>query len=158
MGIACHDVFRHVARGFTDHFYVADNCIYRDNIIKFGRTNKRTQRYQCKTCGETRVETKGTVFYGRHHAPETILECLAWLAERNSLAAIHRVKAIKEDTVLAWLREAAKHVEEIEALLLANHHLTHAQLDALWTYVGHKGEKGGVPKKMNAVRSGEVPR
>jgi hypothetical protein len=65
------------------------------------------------------------------------------------------VKGIKEDTVLDWLKEAAKHVEEIEALLLANYHLTRAQLDALWTYVGHKGEKGDVPKKMNAAPSGE---
>ncbi|MFQ6100093.1 MAG: hypothetical protein ACE5OS_02505 [Anaerolineae bacterium] len=70
------------------------------------------------------------------------------------MAAIHRVKGIKEDTVLAWLREAAKHVEAIEVLLLANYHLTRVQLDALWTYVGHKGEKGGVLKKMNAAPSG----
>jgi transposase-like protein len=125
------------------------------NIIKYGRTNKGTQRYQCKTCDKTHVETKDTVFYERHHAQETILECLAWLAERNSLAAIRRVKGIKEDTVLDWLKEAVKHVEEIEALLLANYPLTRAQLDALWTYVGHKGEKGDVPKKMNAAPSGE---
>ncbi len=39
------------------------------------------------------------------------VECLA-LAERNSLAAIHRVKGIKEETVLACPREAAGHVEE----------------------------------------------
>lgn len=56
--------------------------------------------------------------------------------------------------MLAWLREAAKHVEAIEVLLLANYHLTRVQLDALWTYVGHKGEKGGVLKKMNAAPSG----
>jgi transposase-like protein len=77
------------------------------------------------------VKTRGTVFYGRHQSQETILECLAWLAERNSLAAIRRVKGIKDDTVLDWLKEAAKHVEEIEALLLANYHLTQTQLDAL---------------------------
>jgi len=98
------------------------------NIIKFGRTNKGTQRYQCKTCGKTHVETRGTVFYGRHHAQETILECLAWLAERNSLAAIRRVKGIKEDAVLDWLKAAAKYVEEIEALLLANYSLTRARV------------------------------
>lgn len=125
------------------------------NIVKFGRTKKGTQRYRCKTCGKTFVETKGTVFYGRHHAPETILECLAWLAERNSLAAIHRVKGIKEETVLDWLREAARHVEEIEALLLANYHLSRAQLDALWTYVGHKGEKGGIQRRTTGAPSGE---
>jgi len=125
------------------------------NIIKFGRTKKGTQRYRCKTCGKTFVETKGTMFYGRHHSQETILECLALLAERNSLAAIHRIKGIKEETVSAWLREAAKHVEQIEALLLANYRLKRAQLDALWTYVGHKGEKGGIQRKRNEVPSGE---
>lgn len=109
------------------------------NMVKFGRTQKGIQRYRCKTCGKTFVETKGTVFYGRHHSQETILECLALLAERNSLAAIHRVK---EETVSEWLREAAKHVEEIEVLLLARYRLRRAQLDALWTYVGHKGKRG----------------
>jgi hypothetical protein len=49
--------------------------------------------------------------------------------------------------VLAWLKEAAKHVEKIEALLLANYHLTRAQLDTLWTYVGYKGKKGGRPEE-----------
>ena len=82
-------------------------------------------------------------------------KCLALLAERNSLAAIHRVKGIKEETVSAWLREAAKHVEQIEALLLANYRLRRAQLDALWTYVGHKGKKGGIQRKRNEVPSGE---
>ena len=129
-----------------------------DNVRKYGFTQKGTQRYQCRTCKQTFVETKGTVFYGRHHSQETILECLAWLAERNSLAAIHRVKGIKEETVLEWLREAAEHVEQIEALLLANYRLTRAQLDALWTYVGNKGEKGGIPSNKIAAPFGGAPR
>jgi transposase-like protein len=130
----------------------------RSHIIKFGRTSKGTQRYQCKTCQKTIVETKGTVFYGRHHSLETLLECLALLAERNSLAAIRRVKGVKEDTLLAWLQEAAQHVEQIEALLLANYQMTRAQLDALWTYVGHQGEKGVARKKTNVAPSGGARR
>ena len=124
------------------------------NIRKFGRTPAGTQRYQCKICRQTFVETIGTVFYGRHRSQETILECLAMLADRNSLAAIHRVKGVKEETVMAWLRFAADHVEQIEALLLANYHLTRAQLDALWTYVGNKGEKGAMPKPRSVAPSG----
>src|SRR4051794_19711935 len=89
------------------------------NISRFGWTQAGTQRYQCRTCGRTFVETIGTVFYGRHHTQDTILECLSLLAERNSLAVIHRVKSIKEVTVMAWLRLAAEYVERIEALLLA---------------------------------------
>jgi hypothetical protein len=38
------------------------------NIRRFGRTQAGTQRYQCRTCSGTFVETIGTVFYGRHHA------------------------------------------------------------------------------------------
>jgi transposase-like protein len=118
----------------------------RGNIVKYGRTGKGTKRLKCTTCERVFVENKGTIFYGLHHSQEEILECLAMLGERNSLAAIHRIKGIKEETVMDWLRKAANHVEEIEALLFASHHLTRVQLDAMWTYVGHKGEKVIVPK------------
>jgi transposase-like protein len=125
-----------------------------DNIRRFGRTQAGTQRYQCRTCHGTFVETIGTVFYGRHHPQELISECLALLAERNSLAAIHRVKGVKEETVVAWLCVAAQHVERIEAILLANYRLSRAQLDAMWTDVGHKGEKGGARRRTTAAPSG----
>jgi transposase-like protein len=124
------------------------------NIRKFGRTSAGIQRYQCKFCRQTFVETIGTVFYNRHRAQETIIECLALLAERNSLAAIHRVKGVKEETVLDWLHTAADQVERIEALLLANYQLTRAQLDAMWAYVGNKGEKGGMPKGRSGAPFG----
>lgn len=113
------------------------------NIIKFGHSLRGVQRYRCTTCKHVVNATKGTVFYGKHHSQETILECLALLADRMSLAAIHRVKGVKEETVLEWLHEAAQHVEAVEALLMAHHCLKRVQLDALWTYVGHKDQKGG---------------
>jgi transposase-like protein len=124
------------------------------NIRKFGRTPAPIQRYQCTTCRRTFVETIGTVFYGRRRSQETIIECLALLAERNSLAAIHRVKGVKEETVMAWLRIAAAHVEQIEALLLATYKLTRAQLDAMWAYVGNKAELGAQPTPTNVAPSG----
>jgi hypothetical protein len=51
------------------------------------------------------------------------------------------VKGHKEDTILEWLKDAAAHVAEIEAVLLANYQLERGQLDAMWRYVAHKGEK-----------------
>ena len=76
------------------------------------------------------------------------------LADRNSLAAIHRIKGVKEETVCEWLQRAAQHVEEIEAVLLANYPVSRAQLDALWTNVGHKGEKGGEASRRPEAASG----
>ncbi len=124
------------------------------HIRKFGRRRAGTHRYQGTTCRQTFVETIGTVFYTRHRSPDTIIECLALLAERNSLAAIHRVKGVKEETVMDWLRTAAAHVERIEAILLANYKLSRAQLDAMWAYVGNTGEKGAMRKATRVAPSG----
>ena len=60
------------------------------------------------------------------------------------------------ETVLGWLLIAASHVERIEALLLANYRLSRAQLDAMWTYVGNKGEKGDTKKPTRVAPSGEA--
>lgn len=43
-----------------------------------------------------------------------------------------------EDTILAWLREASGHAQAIEEVLMADYEVTRGQLDALWSYVGHK--------------------
>ncbi len=128
--------------------------LHRGNLCRFGKTEAGVQRYQCRTCGHTFTATKGTLFYGCHTPPEKILECLALVADRASLRAIHRVKGVKEETVSAWLEKAAEHVEAIEALLLAHHRVSRAQLDALWTFVGHKGERGGASKSPSVALSG----
>jgi len=122
---------------------VAYGQLHHGNIRKFGFTKKGVQRYQCTTCFHTFVATKGTIFYHKRHSQALIVDCLALLAERSSLSGLHRTKGVKEETVARWLSEAGAHVAELEALLLADYPLERAQLDALWTYVGHKGEKSG---------------
>jgi transposase-like protein len=111
------------------------------NIIKFGRTRKGVQRYRCKTCEKTFTETAGTMLFRKRTPEHEILETLALLAEGNRISSLSRVKGFKEDTILAWLREAAQHVEAVEEVLLAQFEVKRGQLDALWAYVGNKGEK-----------------
>ena len=82
---------------------------------------------------------------------------MAMLGDRNSLAAIHRMKGIKEETIIQWLEKAATHVEEIEEQLVGPYKLSRVQIDALWTYVGHKGEKGGGQKKKHEEHFGAEP-
>ena len=111
------------------------------NIIRFGKTPQGHQRYRCKTCKRTFVETKGTLFYRRRTSADEILEVLALLAEGDRISSLARVKGHKEDTILEWLQEAAEHAEAVEAVLLADYQITRGQLDGLWAYVGNKGEK-----------------
>jgi transposase-like protein len=115
-------------------------------IIRFGRTAKGTQRFRCQACGKTFVETIGTLFYGRQTAKKDILETLALLAEGVRISSISRAKGHKEDTILGWLRAAARHAGQVEAILLKDYQVSQAQVDGLWAYVGHKGQKGDIPK------------
>lgn len=111
------------------------------NIIGAGKTRKGVQRFQCKTCGKYFVATSGTIFYRKRTAEHEILETLALLAEGNRISSLTRVKKHKEDTILSWLREAALHAAELEEALMKDFRIKRGQLDALWAYVGNKGEK-----------------
>ena len=125
------------------------------NIIKFGKTKAGRQRYRCKICEETFTETKGTLFYRRRTDEDEIIEVLALIAEGNRISSLARVKGHKEDTIIDWIREAGKHAEEIEAVLLAKHQITRGQLDGLWAYVVNKGAKKTIPKPMRVGSSGD---
>jgi transposase-like protein len=111
------------------------------NIIKTGHTKKGVQRYQCNTCRKTFTETTGTLFFRKRTPEHDILETLVLLAEGSRISSLSRAKGFKEDTILAWLREAAKHAEEVDAVLMRDFKVKRAQLDALWAYVRNKGEK-----------------
>jgi transposase-like protein len=117
------------------------------NLKKAGKTARGVQRYQCKTCGKTFTETTGTIFFHKHANSAEILEVLALLAEGTRISTITRVKGIKEDTTLRWLREAGQHVDELDALLLKDFRLKRAQLDGLWSFVQNKGEKKSSGKR-----------
>jgi len=127
------------------------------NLKRISKTKRGVQRYQCKTCGKTFTETTGTIFYRKHAQAHEILEVLALLAEGNRISAITRVKGIKEDTILRWLREAAQHWEELEEVLLKDFHVKRAQIDGLWSFVQNKGEKKAIPRRMNKAHSGFRP-
>jgi hypothetical protein len=51
---------------------------------------------------------------------------------------------------LRWLREAARHSEAVEDVLLADYRLSKAQVDGLWTYVGNKGKKDEMRRPIPA--------
>jgi len=127
------------------------------NIKKYGHTKNGTQRYQCLTCEATFTETKGTIFYRRRTPMDAILEVLAFLAEGVRISTLSRVKGHKEETIIDWLREAAQHVGMIETILLANYQLERGQLDAMWSYVGNKGEKKAIKRQKKADSFGAQP-
>jgi transposase-like protein len=111
------------------------------NIIKFGKTKADRQRYRCRRCKKTFVETKGTIFYRHRTSEEEIIDTLTLVAEHSRISSLARAKGHKEETIIDWILSAGEHAEELEELLLAEHQIERGQLDGLWAYVGNKGEK-----------------
>jgi transposase-like protein len=111
------------------------------NMIRFGKTKAGRQRYKCKTCNRTIVETKGTIFYGRRTPEEEIIETLTLIGEDSRISSLARAKGHKEETIIDWIRAAGQQAERVEEVLLAKHKIERGQLDGLWAYVRNKGEK-----------------
>ena len=127
------------------------------NLIKFGKSRQGVQRYRCKSCATTFSATRGTLFYRKHTPVKDILETLALVAEGVRISSLSRAKGFKEDTILRWLREAARHSEAVEEVLLGDYRLSKAQVDGLWAYVGNKGQKGATKRGRTAESSGAPP-
>lgn len=80
------------------------------------------------------------------------------IAEGSRISSVGRIKGHKEDTVSAWLRDAAEHAESVEDILLSEFRITRGQIDGLWSYVGNKGaEKKDILKRKRADSSSARP-
>ena len=109
-----------------------------NNIIKFGHTRSGRRRYKCRRCSATFTDTRGTIFCRRRTDEKEILECPAMIAEGFRISGVGRVKGHKEDTVSAWLRDAAEHSEAVEDILLSEFHVGRGRIDGLRSYVGNR--------------------
>ncbi len=81
--------------------------LQKGNIIRFGKTEAGRQRYLCHSCKGTFTETNGTIFFRKRTPDQEIMETLALIAEGSRVSSVARVKGHKEDTIVAWVRDAA---------------------------------------------------
>ncbi|KAA3661797.1 MAG: IS1 family transposase [Chloroflexi bacterium] len=105
------------------------------HIRRYGKTRKGIQRYQCKVCKSTFTQTKGSFFYNLHTPAEVVIECLAMVANYQTMSSIRRKMGIKEDTLISWMRQATGHVEEVESLLMSECDMSRTQMNQFWILV-----------------------
>ena len=56
----------------------------------------------------------------------------------------------KEETIRNWLQQAAEHATQVEDVLMSKYEIERGQLDALWSYVGHKEQEAEEGKKRRS--------
>jgi hypothetical protein len=81
-----------------------------------------------------------------------ILETLALLAEGVRIGSLSRAKGFKEDAILRWLREAARHAEVVEEVLLDDYELSKPQVDGLCGLTWGTRGKRGLPRERGCRR------
>jgi hypothetical protein len=79
------------------------------------------------------------------------------IAEGSRISSLARVKGHKEDTIIAWIRDAAEHAEAIEEVLMSEYSIERGQLDGLWAYVQNKGKKKTIQRPTKPASSGDLP-
>jgi IS1 family transposase len=97
----------------------------------------------CTACKGYFLETHGTPLYGKRVTADLLVWAVGALAEGLGIRAVARVFEVDPNTVLAWLVEAAEHLQAFSQHCLHHVHVTQVQLDELYAL-------------LRAVKAGEV--
>jgi transposase-like protein len=89
------------------------------------------RQWSCGACGASFLETPGTPWQGKRVPPAVSGRVRAWWAAGRGIRAAARVFEVDPTTVLAWLLEAADHLEAFSQALLHDVQVSQLQLGEL---------------------------
>jgi IS1 family transposase/transposase-like protein len=114
------------------------------NLHANGHPNSGPWRqWHCVACDAYFLETHGTPLYGKRVALDVLVWAVGALAEGLGIRAVARVFEVDPNTVLAWLVEAADHLQAFSHYFLHDVRVTQVQRDELYAL-------------LRAVKDGEV--
>lgn len=101
--------------------------------------------FRCGICQRSFSETRDTVFFDLRTSEEKVILALKMLLVRVDLSGICFVLGVTQETVLEWLKRAAKKAEEINRHLLRELPVTQVQLDEMWNFIERKQAQQSAP-------------
>jgi len=116
----------------------AYNQIGLKNIIRFGKQQNGTQRYQCTECKRTFARTLGTPFFHKHLKKKEIINICKMLSEKTSFRAIGRITGHHKDTICSIADAVAKHCKKFNEYFITELKLTPIEVDEMWSFVKKK--------------------
>ena len=107
------------------------------HVVRNGSHNGR-KRYHCRTCGRFFGETEGTPMYRLQTPVGEIAYALLIVMRRGSLRAAEEITRHKYETIGIWLRRAAEHAVQLNAVFASDLHLSTVEIDEFWSFVRKK--------------------
>src|SRR5215471_848083 len=126
----------------SQQFCPHPDCDYRGwvgrgNLSANGHPNGGPWRQlYCSQCEGYFLETVGTPLYGKRVSADLLVWAVGALAEGLGIRAVARVFEVDANTVLAWLVEAAEHLQAFSQYFLHDVRVTQLQLDELYARDG----------------------
>jgi len=106
-------------------------------IRKYG-DGERMNLFQCKTCGCTFSERRGTPLFEVRLSEEKFFQVIQCLVEGNGTRATGRIVGCAKDTVTNVIKRVGEHFDAISQMMISKHHLEECQLDELWSFIQKK--------------------
>lgn len=92
--------------------------------------NKGKQRYKCKNCG-----CNYTKRYGRGYAPQVREKAIAYYLEGCGFRRIERMLGMSHNSVINWVKQAAKTVQKISEIYKKSEKVDILELDEMCTLI-----------------------
>lgn len=125
---------------------VCHNC--RTECKRHGRDRKGNQRFQCRQCSKTFLETREKPLDGMYLPVETAELVLRLLLEGNSVSSVERITEVHHSTILKLLVLAGERCNRLMGDKIRNVKVRDVECDEVWAYIG---------KKQKRVRPEEDP-
>lgn len=108
------------------------------NIIRKGKQQNKTQRYQCTICNVTFARTHGTPFFHKHLKKKEMVNICKMLAEKTPFRGVARQTGHHLDTIRAIASVIAQHCKQFNEYFIKELKLTPIEVDEMWSFVKKK--------------------
>ncbi len=120
------------------------------DITKQGKNYAGHQRFLCKHCNTSFVETKGTPLYKRKLKERKIKAICKEIVETGGIRSTERKVHVHRDTVTRIINDLGEHALQMTNYLVHDLDLSAYEVDELWTFI-KKNRKGLSKTTINSL-------
>lgn len=116
------------------------------DITRQGKNYAGHQRFLCKNCNKSFVETKGTPLYQKKLSERKIIQICKELVEKKGIRAVERTLHVHRDTIGNLMNDIANHAQAMTKHLVHDLSLSTYEADEILTII--KKNKRNLTKKQ----------